>query len=163
METACSRIHNGRYDLVLAATGFMGHSDERRLRAACRSVETPYVRVYRGRELAPGPGIEDDAELDRWVACHAESAYHPCSTNRMGIDSQAVVDPHCRVYGIDSLRVVDASVFPGITNGNLNAPTIMLAERAADLIRGRAPQCDPQPYFIDPDWQNRQRPRPPLR
>ncbi len=133
------------------------------VRHAREILAQPAFDAYRGRELAPGPGIEDDAELDRWVACHAESAYHPCSTNRMGIDSQAVVDPHCRVYGIDSLRVVDASVFPGITNGNLNAPTIMLAERAADLIRGRAPQCDPQPYFIDPDWQNRQRPRPPLR
>ena len=75
--------------------------------------------------------------LDAFVASHAESAYHPCGTCRMGKDSQAVVDPEGRVYGISSLRVIDSSIFPHITNGNLNAPTIMLAERMADLIRGR--------------------------
>ena len=94
--------------------------------------------AYRGREIQPGPQVVQDAEIDAWVRQNAESAYHPSCTCRMGDveDENAVVDPGCQVRGVKGLRVVDASVFPTITNGNLNAPTIMVAERVADMILG---------------------------
>ena len=88
---------------------------------------------------------DSDAALDSFIARNAESAYHPCGTCRMGEDADAVVDSECRVRGIDGLRVVDSSIFPHITNGNLNAPTIMVAERAADLILGNAPLAPESP------------------
>ena len=99
-------------------------------------VRQPALDRYRGEEIQPGPGVVEDAEIDRWVRQQAESAYHPACTCRMGDpnDDDAVVDAQCRVRGLAGLRVVDASVFPRITNGNLNAPTIMVAERAADMI-----------------------------
>jgi len=98
----------------------------------------PAFAPFADAELSPGADVRTDAELDAFVAREAESAYHPCGTCRMGdrADEDAVVDPECRVIGVEGLRVVDSSIFPHITNGNLNAPTIMVAERAADLIRG---------------------------
>ena len=81
----------------------------------------------------------------------------------MGTDAGAVVDHECRVHGIEQLRVVDASVFPHITNGNLNAPTIMLAEKAADAIRGHRLPAEPQPFYRDPQALTRQRPGTPAR
>lgn len=100
----------------------------------------PALAAYRDEELQPGAAVTSDAEIDRWVRANAESAYHPCGACRMGAaeDGDAVVDPECRVRGLAGLRVVDSSVFPAITNGNLNAPTIMVAERAADMILGNA-------------------------
>ena len=94
---------------------------------------------YRGEEIQPGAGVESDGELDWWVRRNVESAYHPSCTCKMGDadDPAAVVDAQCRVLGLERLRVVDSSIFPTITNGNLNAPTIMVAERAADMILGR--------------------------
>ena len=89
----------------------------------------------RGKELNPGEDFQSDDELDAFVRNNAESAYHPCGTCRMGVDEDSVVDPCARVKGINKLRVADASIFPRITNGNLNAPTIMVAERIADLIK----------------------------
>ena len=123
----------------------MSHEDDWRV---CRSANRqareifsqPALEHLRGPELSPGRQCESDAQLDAFVAAHAESAYHPCGTCRMGSDAQAVVDPEGRDNGITGLRVIDASVFPHITNGNLNAPTIMLAERLADLIRGQLSQ-----------------------
>lgn len=106
----------------------------------------PAFDSLRGDELLPGSDVVSDDAIDRFVAEHAESAYHPCGTCRMGSDELAVVDPQCRVRGVDALRVVDSSIFPHITNGNLNAPTIMVAEKAADLIRGRALPSEPAPY-----------------
>ena len=98
---------------------------------------------YRGGEIAPGPDVpdRDDAAIDAWVRQHAESAYHPSCTCAMGApeDPHAVTDGEGRVYGVEGLRVVDASIMPRIVNGNLNAPTIMMAEKVADAIRGRAP------------------------
>jgi choline dehydrogenase len=93
---------------------------------------------YRGAEIQPGLEITSDAAIDDWVEQNVESAYHPTSTCRMGSpsDPMAVVDPTCRVIGLENLRVVDSSIFPTIPNGNLNAPTMMVAEKAADIILG---------------------------
>ena len=111
-------------------------------------------------EIQPGAEAQSDEALDAVIRDHAESAYHPCGTCRMGRadDPLAVVDPEARVIGVDGLRLADSSVFPQITNGNLNAPSIMVGEKAADHILGRAPlaseNLDP---WIAPDWQNAQR------
>ena len=94
----------------------------------------------RGKELNPGSNCQSDDELDAFVKSNAESAYHPCGTCKMGVDNDSVVNPQARVKGIDKLRVADASIFPQITNGNLNAPTIMVAERIADLIKSEQDQ-----------------------
>ena len=96
---------------------------------------------FKGRELAPGHQAQSDDALDTFLREQAESAYHPCGTCRMGSvgDSEAVVDPECRVIGIEGLRVADSSIFPQITNGNTNAPSMMVGEKAADLILGRKP------------------------
>ena len=92
---------------------------------------------YRGRELAPGKEATSDADLDAFCAARGETAYHPCCTCRMGEDAMAVTDGAGRVHGVEGLRVVDASIMPSITSGNLNAPTIMVAEKLADAIAGR--------------------------
>lgn len=106
---------------------------------------------FRGEEIAPGAGIDSDEELDDFVRANSESAYHPCGSCRMGDerDEMAVVDPECRVIGAEGLRVVDSSIFPGILNGNLNAPSIMVGEKAADHILGHAvlPPSNRQPWI----------------
>lgn len=116
----------------------------------------PHVKA----ELQPGPGIETDAEIDAFIREHAESAYHPCGTARMGraSDPMAVVDPECRVIGVEGLRVADSSIFPQVTNGNLNAPSIMVGEKAADHILGRQPlpASNLEPW-INPNWRTAQR------
>jgi choline dehydrogenase len=96
----------------------------------------PAFAPYRGEELFPGAEVRDEAGLRAFVAHKAESIYHPVGTCRMGADAGSVVDPQLRVRGVSNLRVVDASVMPKLIGGNTNAPTIMIAERAADLIRG---------------------------
>uniref|UniRef100_A0A3B4BLY6 Choline dehydrogenase n=1 Tax=Periophthalmus magnuspinnatus TaxID=409849 RepID=A0A3B4BLY6_9GOBI len=99
---------------------------------------------FRGPEVQPGPTVQSDADIDAFVRRKADSAYHPSCTCKMGSpsDPMAVVDPNTRVLGLDGLRVVDASIMPSIVSGNLNAPTIMMAEKAADIIRGRPPLVD---------------------
>lgn len=97
----------------------------------------PAMDSFRGEELAPGPNVNTDEEIDAFVRANMESTMHPCGSCRMGEDSLAVVDSELRVHGLQGVRVIDSSVFPTEPNGNLNAPTIMLAERAADLVRGR--------------------------
>jgi len=101
----------------------------------------PALARYRSAENAPGEGVRTDAEIDAWIAETGETIYHPVGTCRMGAlgDPLAVTDDQLRVQGIEGLRVIDASVMPTLIGGNTNAPTIMIAERAADLIRGRAP------------------------
>ena len=113
---------------------------------------------YRGEELSPGINADSDSALDAYVREQAESAYHPCGTCRMGVGEDAVVDQFCRVHGIQGLRVIDASVFPHITNGNLNAPVIMLAEQVADGIKGVSLPPEQQPFYRDPESETRQRP-----
>jgi choline dehydrogenase len=99
----------------------------------------PALSAYAGREITPGEAAQSDAELDAFVRQRAETAYHPCGTNAMGMGDMAVVDGAGRVHGMEGLRVVDASIMPEIVTGNLNAPTIMMAEKIADQIRGRVP------------------------
>jgi choline dehydrogenase len=99
----------------------------------------PALDPYRGRELSPGASVQSDAELDAFIREHAETAFHPSCSCKMGEDAMAVVDAQGRVHGLQGLRVVDASIMPHIITGNLNATTIMLAEKIADRIRGRAP------------------------
>ena len=115
---------------------------------------------YRGRELQPGDDVRSDAEIDAFVRERVQTAYHPSCTCKMGRveDPLAVVDAETRVRGVTGLRVVDSSIMPSVTTGNLNAPTIMIAEKAADHILGRAllPESD-APYYIAADWQTRQR------
>lgn len=116
----------------------------------------PYVR----HEIQPGAALQSDDELDDAIREHAESAYHPCGTARMGRrdDPGAVVDAECRVIGVDGLRLADSSIFPRITNGNLNAPSIMVGEKAADHILGRdALPADNSEPWMHPNWQAEQR------
>jgi len=93
--------------------------------------------AYRDGEIQPGEAVQTDEQIDHFVRQNVESAYHPSCSCRMGEDDMAVVDSETRVHGVEGLRVVDSSIFPTIPNGNLNAPTIMVAERAADLIKGQ--------------------------
>ena len=121
-----------------------------------QSAFKPYLK----HEIQPGAAMQTDAQLDDFIREHAESAYHPCGTARMGrsTDPLAVVDPECRVIGVDALRVADSSIFPQVTNGNLNAPSIMVGEKAADLLLGRAPlpSSNLQPV-TNPNWATSQR------
>jgi choline dehydrogenase len=115
---------------------------------------------YRGREIKPGADCVSDEAIDAFVRDDIDTAYHPSCTCRMGspVDPFAVVDPETRVIGVDALRVVDSSIMPSITNGNLNAPTIMLAEKASDMIRGLDPlPASNAPYYVAPDWATKQR------
>lgn len=135
--------------------------DRHEMRAAIRLTreimnQTP-MDEFRGDEIGPGPDVQSDDDLDAWVRQNGESAYHPSCTCRMGTDDRAVVDCEGRVHGIECLRVVDASIMPRIASGNLNAPTIMIAEKIADAIRGRDPLVDEQPWYEHPDWQTAQR------
>ena len=115
----------------------------------------PAFEAYRGKEIQPGAAVGSDDELDAFIREHAESAYHPCGTCRMGRahDPMAVVDPQCRVIGVEALRVADSSIFPRITNGNLNAPSIMVGEKAADHVLGRQPLAreNSEPW-LNPNW-----------
>lgn len=142
---------------------YMSHEDDWiEMRAGVRLTREIFAQKafdpYRGKELMPGPEVQSDDEIDDFVRQHVESAYHPCGTCRMGQDDMAVVDPQTRVRGVDGLRVVDSSIMPRVTTGNLNAPTIMLAEKAADMIRGRpALPASNAPVWRAPDWQISQR------
>ncbi len=123
-------------------------------------INQPSMDHYRGDEIQPGADIQSDADIDAWVRANVESAYHPSCSCKMGADNDpmAVLDNECRVRGAEKLRVVDSSIFPTITNGNLNAPTIMVAERAADLILNKPLLTAADvPVWIDPQWQTRQR------
>ncbi|MGB1164086.1 MAG: choline dehydrogenase [Paracoccaceae bacterium] len=116
----------------------------------------PFVK----HEIQPGFELQTDAQIDEFIRAHAESAYHPCGTCKMGAvdDPLAVVDPQTNVIGVKGLRVVDSSIFPQITNGNLNGPSIMVGEKASDLILGKTPlaRANSQPWLA-PDWQTSQR------
>ena len=139
-------------------------ADRAGFRAAIRLTreifEQPAMAPYKGPVIQPADDITSDEAIDAWVRQNAESAYHPSCTCKMGGDNDplAVLDSHCRVRGIDSLRVIDSSVFPTITNGNLNAPTIMLAEKAADMVLGLDPLAPSNAeHWQNPEWRTEQR------
>ncbi len=117
-------------------------------------------KPFAGKEIQPGADVQSDEELNGFIAEHAESAYHPCGTCRMGRadDKNAVVDPEGRVIGVDGLRVADSSIFPQITNGNLNAPSIMVGEKMSDHLLGKEalPKANDRPW-IHPAWATAQR------
>ena len=122
---------------------YMGHADDwvdfRHCIRLTRSIfGQAAFAPFAGHEIQPGEALQSDDELDGFIRDHAESAFHPCGTAKMGAkdDPQAVVDPVCKVIGVEGLRVVDSSIFPRIPNGNLNAPSIMVGEKAADMILG---------------------------
>jgi choline dehydrogenase len=119
------------------------------IRVARDILTQPAFAPFNDGELSPGPGVETDREILDWVAADAETALHPSCTAKMGVDELAVVEPESmRVHGIDGLRVVDASVFPYVTNGNIYAPVMMVAEKAADLILGNTPlAAEDVPYY----------------
>jgi choline dehydrogenase len=144
---------------------YMSHPDDwaefrRAIRLTREIFAQPAMAPHVAREIQPGPRVWGEAEIDAFVRDHAESAYHPCGTARMGRadDPGAVVDPEGRVIGVGGLRVADTSVFPRITNGNLNAPAMMTGEKIADHILGRAPLAalNLEPW-INPEWNSAQR------
>ena len=108
------------------------------VRIARSIMYAPAMAPLRLTEIGPGPERESDAEVLEWIRQKAETTYHPVGTCRMGSDPQAVVDHELRVHGMAGLRVADASIMPTLTSGNTNAPSIMIGEKAADLIRGNA-------------------------
>ena len=142
---------------------YMGtEQDRKEMRAAIRLTRELFAQQafdrFRGEELSPGPAVQSDAQIDAHIRANAETAYHPSCTCRMGSDAMAVVDGAGRVHGVQRLRVVDASIMPDVVSGNLNAPTIMMAEKLADVIRGRPPLAPSDaPFFVHPDYLTRQR------
>ncbi|EJM53160.1 choline dehydrogenase-like flavoprotein [Pseudomonas sp. GM49] len=138
--------------------------DRADMRAGARLVREiiaqPAMAAFRGEELVPGPQAQSDAALDAWARQVTETGYHASGTCKMGPagDAEAVVDAQLRVHGLDGLRVVDASIMPVIVSGNTNAPTVMIAEKASDLIR-RLPALPAAeaPVWIHPQWQTQQR------
>lgn len=150
---------------------YLQHEDDRIDWRACvrltrEVIAQPALDDYRGAEIQPGEEVRSGEEIDAWVRANAESAYHPSCSCKMGADDDptAVLDAQCRVRGVEGLRVVDSSVFPTITNGNLNAPTIMVAEKATDLIKGVEPlPPSDAPFYVDENWATRQRAAAPAR
>ena len=132
-------------DPTIFANYLATEEDRRAVREGVRIardvVGQPALAPYRGEELSPGFDVKSDAEIDAWIRETGETIYHPVGTCKMGLDSDptAVVDGDLNVFGLSGLRVVDASVMPTLIGGNTNAPTIMIAEKISDLLRGRAP------------------------
>jgi choline dehydrogenase len=144
---------------------YMSHDDDwRDMRACVRLTREIFAQAafapFRGREIQPGADVVGDDAIDAFIREKVESAYHPCGTCKMGAadDPASVVTPDTKVIGVEGLRVVDASIMPSITNGNLNAPTIMIAEKAADIILGR-PALAPSnaPFYVAGAWEAKQR------
>ncbi|GKY88352.1 choline dehydrogenase [Sinisalibacter aestuarii] len=144
---------------------YMSHDDDwttfRAVLRLTREIATqPALAEHVKHEIQPGDALQSDDALDGFIRDHAESAFHPCGTARMGAadDPMAVVDPELRVIGVAGLRVADSSVFPRVTNGNTNAPSILVGEKAADHMLGRDPlPRDGRAPWIHPDWRQAQR------
>jgi choline dehydrogenase len=152
-------------DHPLIRFNYMSHEEDWiEMRACVRLTREIFAQAafdpYRGREISPGADVVSDDDIDVFIRERVESAYHPSCTCKMGAanDPMAVVDPQARVIGLDGLRIVDSSIMPSITSGNLNAPTIMIGEKAADHILGRAPlSASNAPYYEAPNWRTAQR------
>ena len=129
------------------------------LRLTREILSQPALDGFRGAEIQPAIDLGDDGAVDEWVKQNVETAYHPSCSCRMGAieDALAVVGPDCKVIGVEGLRVIDSSIFPSIPNGNLNAPTIMLAERAAAIIRGEPLLTSSAMPALAKGWDTRQR------
>jgi len=144
---------------------YMNHPDDWAEMRACvrltREIfQQPAFAPWRGREIKPGADCITDEAIDAFIAEHVESALHPSCTCKIGDpgDPMAVVDPELKVIGVDALRVIDSSVMPSITTGNLNAPTIMIGEKGADLVLGKPPLAPSNaPFYVAPDWEVSQR------
>ncbi len=144
---------------------YMSHPDDWTEFRACvkltrEIMEQKALAPFRAEEIQPGQSVVSDRDIDTFIREHCESAYHPCGTCKMGSrdDKMAVVDHECRVIGVENLRVADSSIMPQVTNGNLNAPTLMIGEKASDMILGREPLAasNLEPW-INPGWRERQR------
>jgi choline dehydrogenase len=143
---------------------YLQHGDDIEAFRACvrlsrEIIAQPAMDAYRGDEIQPGGDVVTDAQIDAFVRETVESAYHPCGTCRMGAtdDEMAVIDPQMQVRGLQGLRIVDSSVFPTAPNGNLNGPTMMVAERAADIIKQQVLPATDVEVYKDLEWQQRQR------
>jgi choline dehydrogenase len=156
---------NNPLEQPLIQFNYMSHAEDREEMRACVRLTReiflqPAFDRYRGREIQPGAEVQSDTDIDAFIRSKVESAYHPSCTCKMGADTDpmAVVDAQTRVRGVERLRVVDSSIMPSITTGNLNAPTIMLAEKAADHILG-VPLLPREtvPVYVAPHWQSAQR------
>jgi choline dehydrogenase len=144
---------------------YMSHRDDWTEFRSCvrltrEIMEQKALEPFRAEEIQPGHSVVSDTDIDTFIREHCESAYHPCGTCKMGSreDRMAVVDHECRVIGVENLRVVDSSIMPQVTNGNLNGPTLMIGEKASDMILGREPLAasNLEPW-INPVWRERQR------
>jgi choline dehydrogenase len=153
------------HDKPVIRFNYLTHSDDITEMRACvrltREIfQQPAFEPWRGREIQPGADVTSDEAIDAFARQKVESAYHPSCTCKIGSpdDPLAVVDPELRVIGVEGLRVVDSSVMPSVTTGNLNAPTIMIGEKGADHILGK-PLLAPSnaPYYVAPDWETSQR------
>ncbi len=160
----CPRSANPRDPPRILFNYLATEGDRQEFRDAIRLTREIFAQKafdpYRGAELSPGPAVTTDAEIDAHIRRKAESAYHPSCTCKMGAadDPLAVVDGSLKVRGTEGLRVVDASIMPNVVSGNLNAPTIMIGEKAADIIRGQTPLPPLDvPIFIHPEWRTKQR------
>lgn len=136
--------------------------DWEEFRAAVRLTREVFAQdafsPYRGEELSPGGSVQSDSEIDAFINDAVESAYHPSCTCKMGSDEMSVVDETCKVRGLEGLRIVDSSIMPSIVSGNLNAPTVMIAEKAADIIRGQEPlAASTAPVFVAENYHDAQR------
>lgn len=135
--------------------------DKKEFRAAIRLTREVFAQKafdpYRGEEIAPGKDVQTDEQIDAHIRTAVETAYHPSCSCAMGTDDMAVVDGQGRVHGVKSLRVVDASIMPLIVSGNLNVPTIMMAEKIADAIKGKQLPPSKAPAWVHPNWQTQQR------
>ena len=135
--------------------------DKKEFRAAIRLTREVFAQkafdAFRGEEISPGKEVQTDAQIDAHIRASAETAYHPSCTCAMGTGEMAVVDAQGRVHGVQGLRVVDASIMPLIVSGNLNVPTIMMAEKIADAIKGQALPPSKAPAWVHPNWETQQR------
>ncbi len=153
------------YDAPQIAFHYMSHEQDwinfrRAIRLTREVFAQKAMKPYTLEELLPGHRVETDDQLDDFIRKHASSAFHPCSTCFMGDENnpKAVVNNECKVIGLEALRIVDSSIFPQVTNGNLNGPSMMVAEKAADLILGKMPlPASIQKPFEHPNWRHSQR------
>jgi len=153
------------FDKPRVLFNYLSHEEDWiEMRACVRLTRESFAQApfdeYRGDELQPGSSVQSDDAIDAFIKRKVESAYHPCGTCKMGRadDQMAVTDAETKVIGVDGLHIVDTSIRPRVTTGNLNAPAIMIGEKASDIILGRTPlPASNAPYFKPDNWQTAQR------